>query len=806
MEGSTAITGTAAPTGVTSFANEACEAVEINKSFVSSSITTAQPDLQDIKGYFARPRLILRGTLPFGLRDRRAGIIINNTQLVQYFPQWADRLSGVFGIRFKMNFRLQVAATPFHQGVLSLGYQYGTDGNANNTVYYNRSSSSCSATNLPHVRLDISETTMVELMVPFIYEKEYAAVDVTSTEQLGYLSLNVILPLQSVTGLPAPTYELYMFLTDIELFGADNNRPTTITLQSGLSTFGSELKEARVLSKGLAGASKAATFVAGAVPSLSSFAGPVAWALGTASGIAKYLGFSRPLLQDPVMRVLHQQYASESNVDVPMAGFSCGLMQSNTLEISPEVGGTDVDEMSLEFLTTQWSQACVGSIATTNVHNNVVYAGVVSPSAFWFRAPPTRPFCNIPFPSGNTTGATWNSIMPTSLMNVASYFRLWRGDFKFRITFAKTKFHGGRYMVSFNPKTDFQFYAGSPVTTIDGPEQTAGVVQPYGYSKIMDLRDGNVFEFEVPYMSAEPYLHFNSSIGGISIVCIDPLLDNPSVCSTVPFLVEVCGSNFELADYAGPWFAQIPGGTIREQSGDVILASTVNKASPITVGERIMSVKQLIQAPSWFQGTLAVGANKYVMVPWFYSRSTSYFNNIIATPLPTTVAISGNTISSNIAKLYAFVRGGTDHHLYCPYGNGTAMIYEQTPFQANMEYSSGFKDLSIRQTNSSCPKVVALGTTPLHVRAPAFQNRVRVRSTALDNYTWSVLGSGLSGGLGVRSHTDRVTVINDTQVQPVWYSKAAADDATLAQYQGPVPLAILNSGQADFPDKDWYRS
>lgn len=805
MEGSTAISGTAAPTGVTSFANEACEGVQVNSDFVSSSIALAQSDLQDIKSYFARPRLGYRGVIPYGTRDRRFGDAISTNRLPDFFPQWLQRLSGAFGIRFKLNFRLQVAATPFHQGVVTMSYQYGTTGLDNMTQYYNRSRNSHSVTNLPHVRLDLAEGTMAELSVPFLHDREFTQVALDPA-QLGYFAFNVVLPLVSVTGLPAPTYEIYIYLTDVELFGADNNAPSTITLQSGLSTFGAEAKQARLLSKGLDGVAKVSNFVARNIPSLAALAGPVSWVAGTMSGVAKYFGYSRPLLQDPVMRVVQQQYTSESNVDVPMAGFACGLMQSNTLEISPEVGGTNIDEMSLDFITSQWSQVCIGKVATTNTHNQPIYAAPLSPSAMWFRAPATAPFCNIVFPGGNTVGATWNAIMPSSLMNIASYFRLWRGDFKFRITFAKTKFHGGRYMISYNPSTVQRAYAGVGIPTVEGPENMLGLTQPYGYSKIMDLRDGNVFEFEIPYMSPEPFVSFCSSTGGVSIVCIDPLLDNPSVCSSVPFLVEVCGSNFELADFAGPWFSQFTGGFIREQSGEVVMGPTTKMASAITIGERILSAKQLIQSPTWFVSDIPAGQSKFVALPWFYNRTTSYLGSVNSTPLAPNVSISGNTTAASLAKMYAFVRGGTDHHFYTPYGDKTALIYEQSPQETYIEYANVLKNTEIRQSTASTPKVVAAGNTPLHIRAPAFQNRVRIKSTILDANLLPVLGNATAQGFEVRGHTDRVTVVNGATTQPLWYSKAASDDAMMVHYQGPIPLAILNTAQATFPEQDWYRA
>lgn len=806
MDTSLGIEGQVAPAGVTEFSNEACEAVELLSNYVGSTITVPQSDLQDIKNYFQRPRLVTRGAFSLGTRSIVYNSMLTTANLATIFPQWAQRLSGAYGIRYKTNLRLQVAATPFHQGVIVTSFQYACTPSID-PYLYNRASISATSTNLPHVRLDLSESTMVELTIPFVYEQEYALVDVNDAGSIGRININVILPLIAVSGLAAPTYELYMYLTDIELFGADNNNPSTITLQSGTSTFGKEVKNARLLSKSLEGVSNISSFVANNIPSLASFAGPVAWATGAASGVARYFGFSRPMIQDPIMRVFKSNFVSEAHVDVPMAGFNVGMMQSNTLEISPEFGGTLVDEMSLDFVTAQWSQLCVGSVASSDTHSKVVYATPVSPSCFWFRAPATAPYCNIVFPKSNTVGATTNAIVPTSIMNISSLFRLWRGGFKFRFTFAKTKFHGGRYMLSFNPSLTQRPDNNSTISTIDGPEVVGGLVQPYGYSQIIDLRDTNVFEFDVPYMTSQPFVTFNSSIGGFSMVCIDPLQSNSSVSSTVPFLVEVCGYDYQLADFAGPWFAPFPAGTILQQSGSVVMKSTTKDPSGITMGEKMMSVKQLIQSPSWVSANAAVGNNFTLLYPWFVSPPVWYLNSVKSTPMPTTVVYGGNTVASYLAKAYAFARGGTDHHVYPPSSTGVRAVVEQVAYDGYFEASSGLKDLAIRQGTCNTPKVLSLGENPLHVRSPAFQPKVRLPAHLLDDKAIPNFGNapGFSG-LNVRGHVDRLITTNTTASSvPIWVSKSAADDAMLSQYIGPVPVLILNGANSVFPDGDWYR-
>lgn len=812
MEGSLAINGQVESIGVTTFANEACEAVEVNADYVPSSLTKPQVDLQDIKGYFARPRLILRGTVPFGVRQNLNFTTVRVPNLSSWFPQWSNRLSGAYGIRFSINFRLQIAATAFHQGLLAMAFQYGYNTTGiNDNFNYCRGGQPASITNLPHVRLDLSENTMAELKVPFIHQKEFFEVTDTTLDGLGMMTLSVVLPVNSVAGLVVPSYEIYAYLTDIELFGADNHVSTTVTLQSG--SFDNELKKTRILSSTLTQVGKVGKFVEKNIPGLSSVGGMTAWAADTLAGVAKYFGYSRPMIQDPVLRVVRTPYVSEGHVDIPMAGFNVGAMQCNTLTVAPEVGGTNIDEMALSFVTSQWSQICVGAVTGTNAHGTTVYASPVCPAAFWFRSATGAPHCNILFPRNTTrttSAAIGNAFLPSSLMYIASYFRLWRGGIKFRVTFAKTKFHGGRYMISYNPSYNLKIDAFTTIASVDGPEVTGGLVQPYGYSMIMDLRDGNVFEFSVPYVMGTPYVAFCSSTGGLTITCMDPLQSSSSVTSAVPFLIEVCGDkDFEVNDFAGPWFPAMPCGTIIPQSGGEVakVNTATTEPSQLTVGERFMSVKQMIQSPTYYRVTVAASSTiKALLYPWYIYRPSAILNNIKAIPMPVNAQITGNSTCSSLAKLYAFARGGTDHHLYPQPNANMRIAVDQSPLDGYSAYVSTMFDTGSRTNTGATPKVITHGEHPLHIRCPAFQALVRIPTTLFDSIVFPVFGLASDFlCFNGRAHVDRATVVNPTAAAvEMWYSTAAADDATLTQYIGPVPIMIPNSANTMLLDTDWY--
>lgn len=814
MDASLSIGGAAAPAGVTTFSNEACEGVDVLGNFVPSTIIDAQEDLQNLKDYFQRPRLIARGSFSFGSRAVVLTSQLQVSNLQNWFPQWQQRLSGVYGISFTTRFRLQVAATAFHQGVVSLGFQY--QGSTATTVYdYLRFNDSQAASNLPHVRLDLSENTMVELAVPFLNTFDYMPVSGVDTNfvpgSIGVVGVNILLPLISVTGLVAPSYELYISLEDLKFFGADNYNSSTITLQSGFQ-LAEELRTSKLVSRSLAVGSEISSFVARNVPMLSAVAGPAAWVLDQGSRLAKYFGFSKPLLQEPPMRVIRQPYASDGHVDLPFAGFAVGPFQGNSLSISPEVGGTNVDEMSLAYVTSQWSQINVGTVTTSNTHSTTVYATPVAPCAFWFRAGASAPYCNLGYPT-STASVSGNCILPSNLMYISSFFRLWRGSIQFRVTFAKTKFHGGRYLIAYNPSTVYNTGA-TAFATIDGPEVLGGLVQPYGYSKMMDLRDGNVFEFSVPYVEEMPYVTFDSSIGGLSITCIDPLQANSSVTVTVPFMVEVRGGpDFELADYRGNKFVPYARPTFLLQSGDFtkiddsgpstlnpVVQTATKEPAHLTIGEKILSVKQLIQIPSYTSSQVTSG-NTFTMTipPWFYYNSLAQLGQPLTSPIPVGSTFTGSNYAPGaLAQMYVFARGSSDLHAYYQGTHGQLTV-DQLPSTGNSN-SYGTSTTYAESTNmSATPKVFALNDAPLHVRFPAYQTVVRIPANFLSRTNFTrLLGSVPSIFTFYFGHFPRLKASNqDAVTANVLCGFCAGDDAVLVGFKGAPPIVIPNNASTN---------
>jgi hypothetical protein len=325
---------------------------------------------------------------------------------------------------------------------------------------------------------------------------------------------------------------------------------------------------------------------------------------------------------------------------------------------------------------------------------------------------------------------------------------------------------------------------------------------------ICDLRDGNVFEFDVPYISEYSFLNFQSSSGGLTLTCIDPLQATGTVTAVVPFLVEVCGgTDFELADYCGPFFIPHQVGTVYQQSGEI--QSVIKENSQLTIGERLTSLKQLIQMPSWRAfGITGTGYTSIILPPWYYHYSSNILQSSTTSPNTLSLALTAPLdVAACWAYMYAFVRGSTDHHLYIPAlasQNGFAIV-EQLTADSTLTNAITGKTNAFRNNMSTTPKVVAVGEAPIHVRSPAYQPTVRLTTGQLNTFNIplsTVYGS--SNYVYDRGHFDRLTVYtNNITSLNAYASVSAGDDAMLGQYLGPVPMYIPNSANTNNIETTW---
>lgn len=794
--------------------------------------------LGDIRAHFSRPTGYKIGTLNTTPR----GLIFDwpcstPLTLLNQYPAAINKILFSAGIRYTAVFTLTVSATPFIRGLFALCWQYGFVSGI--TLTFDRAGNAQTATNLPHARLDLSETTTVQLRVPFLATAEYASLyeEVATSSPYGTLSFVNLTNFDLPVGASAPSYVLYTHFEDVELFGANPATTSNLLFQSGFKSTSSAInKETDSMTKPvstiLTAASTMSTAMGSLVPSLKSVFGPTTWFLAQAARAASYFGFSKPTVLTAVKRVHNIPSIAEHNVDLPTPSLVVGPLSTNRLGFDATTTQTDVDEMSIDFVKSQYSQLTILDWASTQTGGTVLGNIALSPAHYWFRLLPSPgpQFTRLP-PAAATASAT--AFQPTSLMNLCSYFKFWRGGIKFRFTFVKTKFHAGRvqFAVAYGLYPANNTGLGSP-SYIVAPNYSVSGPQAQGFNIVFNLKDSNVCEFTVPYVSSEPYTNFVAAIGSLRVFVVDPLQVTGVVSNSIQVLVEVCGAeDFEPACYSGPMWCHTrrpasvnpfaaatlsqtalsdttpqddePPPDIEFQSGH---ESVVSLTPPFivqnTIGERISSLKQLAMIPHRTSVRVTAEQDKIVSFirPWWWYPQ--YQSGSIANFGKQAFAISGQ-----ISSLYAFVRGGTDAHFYAtPDRNSIAIgttftVYQDPrPVPQNFTYTGDARD----GTSGSSAFATSGSAGYLHVRLPAYQRRVRWSpdmGSITDDWGYEKTNLAIPAA---RNWFPNALYTSVTVAPPgveVSVATSASDDAYGHMYIGPMPFVLITSGGTEYdPD------
>jgi hypothetical protein len=159
---------------------------------------------QDLKEYLARPRIVGAGAVPATV-GRYFTSYISPSGLTSLIANLSTRLSGAYGFRATLRYTVQIAHTPFQQGLHVLAWQYGVNSVTGDNGF-DRGSRPQTVTYLPSVRINLEESDSATLDIPFLWNYEYWPL-AGSAVSLPYGSVSVVsvLPTPSLATTSAPS-------------------------------------------------------------------------------------------------------------------------------------------------------------------------------------------------------------------------------------------------------------------------------------------------------------------------------------------------------------------------------------------------------------------------------------------------------------------------------------------------------------------------------------------------------------------------------------------------------------------------
>lgn len=440
-----------------------------------------------------------------------------------------SKVKGFQAIRATTVVRLIVNGTRFCMGRYIMAWipSGGTSASANLTPWIGMHRYDLTQiTQLPHVEIDIARDTEVILKIPYVSSTMHYPISSGNT-YLGSPGTVILVPYVAFLSATGPTnapFDVFVSYEDVELgtpmvpqssdFISNKRGKTKVIRPLEVEQYSQNIGP---LSSALRSISDAGT-VLKRIPMISAVAETASWAADVAAGVALAFGLSKPANLAPANRVTNKVQPYAVNSDTADNCMPLSVTARNAVEALPGLAGTDIDEMSIDYLksifaytsTVTWSYAYAPDIVLAN-----------------FACNPAN------FQNTYTAGSRTLYTMPP-IGFLSNIFRQYRGGLMFRFKIVCTEFHTGRLMVTFNPS--------SIATSAANPNNADS---SYTLREIVDLRDGNEFCVCVPFVAITPYLMTSgnsASFGNLCLRVINPLTQPDTVPNFVQILVEVAGA------------------------------------------------------------------------------------------------------------------------------------------------------------------------------------------------------------------------------------------------------------------------
>lgn len=301
------------------------------------------------------------------------------------------------------------------------------------------------------------------------------------------------------------------------------NRPQRYKQQMG------EVESAKPggMISGVASAVSGVSQLVSGLPFIGQFAKPVGAIASLVGNVASAFGWSKPLTSQVPTITRPKLVTGMNNYDYPENSNQMGLSALNATDVTKDLFGTKMDEMSFQSLCRVPQYINEFSISTSTENDALVFKQELNPVIM------TSVQRNI------GSSITYET---TNLGFVACMFEQWRGSLMLNFKMAKTIFHSMRLaIVYFN--------------TEEEPPDVYDYVSMKNYQVIWDIRETHESLIGIPYIQPIEWLNvsqndtnFKSSIGFVGVYVLNKLVVASAASNSVNVLVECfAGEDFALS-------------------------------------------------------------------------------------------------------------------------------------------------------------------------------------------------------------------------------------------------------------------
>jgi len=563
------------------------------------------------------------------------GLYFNN-------PAVLRKLDNYHMMRANLHVRIVLNGTPFHYSRLFIGYQplpyfsdYWSLGLGGTTSTLMRLSM------LPHVTVDPSQQTPVEMVLPFIKPDNYITtkqmynpfIGNFLTDDLGDLHFQSsdILQAVSVTAATSLSYTVFAWASDVELVIPTNS----LVAASGHYVAASKSKKRKGVSKPKNNFSNAGSILKdtissnfktmqqvtippdeakdGMISSVSSVVANIAGRLegvpligdyasmakGAANGVtklARFFGFSRPIVLTDSQPIQNRPFSTLANVVGAETITKLTFDPKQALSIEPALMGLDgLDELSIKMMTSR------ETLFSTIVWDPVL---VRDDELFWAQVTPAI--------TKSSVKTLWTENIFSSIAFASYPFKYWSGSLRYRFQFVASPYHTGRVRITYEP--DGIAYSSTNYNTtysqiVDLSSETdVSFVVPWAQTRSYKEVDHNIFNrYALPPAGIYSYQELYSN-GTIYVTVLNPLVSPDALKPITMNVFIAAGDDFEVSvphdaytvletmPYtATSGISNISSSQMAMLFGESLTPVEVNQKQSVFFGEAISSFRPLLK-------------------------------------------------------------------------------------------------------------------------------------------------------------------------------------------------------------------
>jgi len=436
-------------------------------------------------------------------------------------------------------------------------------------------------------------------------------------------------------------------------------------------------------------------------------------------------------------------------------------MREHEIPISTGRSRTNVDEMSIDFIKSQFAWISSTPWADTNSAGSLLLTMATG--------------------IGNSDTKTYGKGATAAPVDYLSYlFQQWRGSIKYKFLLPKTEFHSGRLVVAWQ-SIDNSTTLHHPVNLND----TDNLIRV-----VWDIRESNEMEFIVPYVQTKNFLDVNTPSGYLYIYVLNELIAPSTVNSSINILMEKAGGDdLEYAlpihltatstEYKEPYvsYQSAPSISLGKTSSPLILTAE-------SVGEACRSLRAYLKRPHlWFIESTTATAYSVDLYPFenaVTTQATSNAGALVRTSAradPMSFISVLYAISSGSVRLVATIHNSSTLQ-YWTIGSATGTPYNSVNIGLNTP--GGLAPIAIIPPGIEGLSIVEIPQYLLE-GARAVGNRLVGTQATLGD-----AASSVRGGANLFARLTTVAAWNFAST-PLQVYRAAADDFNLSVWNGTFP-------------------